>query len=591
MKKIIIFIISFLSLWINTAFTLYHENDILINTPHEANLSSFIFNDNIYWIPYRKNRNSITNLLTNQQISITHNHWINNNNCWYWWRSTIFDNDEYYLIITDNYWHFSVETINKNNLETTIHCITTSVTPAVTFWIYQNKIILRINTLQYYIDLTKHDWLSPLYWNPNFWKIISIPSEDHLPIFYFWFSNIHQRHYINYNFNTLIKYNKDLWQIDILQYDDPYLVNTSSTNNLIIKENVIWHNIIRTNTNYILSLYLTDWTYQSFLIFPDELQYLDNYFYLKYSLSNDFNYELPRWSRIVNNYLNFWVSNYTNQPMIIPYIENNILRRLYYKNDWWIYINWSHVEWSFDFNDDNNDDENNDNNDNWWFLSNIANKISWWFSDLINFFKVESETHLDSFIENNLQISDNNSLSNIETTWSWFLIIDTTWSELNSPVLKTWITWSTTCEIINKNNLTFVYYSNTITWINFSLQNFTLLNNTLWLILDKITWVFIWPLNTVITSVWIITPLTQTNTEYCLMWKVFTLEHHKYFKDTEDYNQFTFLDYIVLMAFFILIYKTLYRKPIENTSSTLDEIKYQRTQKKYNLRNPKIKKK
>lgn len=575
MKKIIILLISFFIFWINTAFTTYQENDQLVNDfTNLANLETFTFTDNLYSNPYKKNRNNIQNLVTNQITNITHQHWTINSNCWYWSRSTIIESDNYFIFITDNYGKFSVETLNKNNLLSTIHCIDTGMTPSTSFWVYNNNIIIRISTNQYYLDLWILDWTAPLYWNPNFWKLIPINSNDHLPLYYFWFSNISQQHKLYYHQNTLIKYNTTQWQIEILQYDDPYLSNTISTNDSIIKENVVWHNIIRTFSSFILSLYLNDWTYQSFTINPDQLEFLDNYYYLKYStLTNSLFDHFPRWTRIVNNYQNFWVSNRHKLTHIIPFLENNTLRRVYYTNQWALYINWSHIDWSF------NQDETNDNpnvDENWWFLSNIANSISNWFNNITNIFKIDNENVLDSFISDNFNVLDSETLWSISTTWSWFLTIDSSNSQLNEVILKNWITWSTSCEIINKNTLTFVYYSNTITWINFSFKNITLTNNILWTILDKITWVFIWPLNTIISTVWIITPFTQNNTDYCLMWKVFTIEHHKYFKESEDYNQFTFLDYIVLMAFFFLIYKVIFKQPIENTSNTLDELKFRR---------------
>lgn len=152
-----------------------------------------------------------------------------------------------------------------------------------------------------------------------------------------------------------------------------------------------------------------------------------------------------------------------------------------------------------------------------------------------------------------------NNLDQINTTWSWFINI-TPWSTLNNLLTTSWTTDK--CDLINTNTMTFNYYSNWNVWINFTLQNLPLLDNSVWQIADKLTWVFIWPINWLIWIVSLIIPFTQETKDYCLFWQIITIEQHKLFTWTPDYQKMNFFDYLVLFWLSLFLYYKFIRKPL-----------------------------
>lgn len=218
-------------------------------------------------------------------------------------------------------------------------------------------------------------------------------------------------------------------------------------------------------------------------------------------------------------------------------------------------------------------------------LDNIFNKI--W--KILDFFTWNSEDIEDLW--------DSETWINQEWFYelnsAWEIELDF-WSSLNPIEYEK----NNSCKMINKNNLTFIYNSNWHVGINFSLQQYELFTDTtLGWIWDKLTWIIIWPLNAIIWISWILIPFSEQTKEYCLFWKVVQIEHHKLFKNTEYYQEFTFIDYLVLFATSLLLLTTFWiirpfaKSEEENTPRPINVVIEQKWPRAYNPKPPKNTKK
>jgi hypothetical protein len=136
--------------------------------------------------------------------------------------------------------------------------------------------------------------------------------------------------------------------------------------------------------------------------------------------------------------------------------------------------------------------------------------------------------------------------------WSsiWYLEI---WT-INSPNETDWA-----CDMFN-SNMNFMYYSNGSVWFNFEFDSLDIpvseYINLQWFF-QSVVWVISWPINTIIAFIWIITPFWTEPKTYCLFWSVVEYENHKFFIDTEYYNQFTIIDYLILYWYYFGLFKLI----------------------------------
>lgn len=190
------------------------------------------------------------------------------------------------------------------------------------------------------------------------------------------------------------------------------------------------------------------------------------------------------------------------------------------------------------------------NEDDLWIFYPLINN----FEKLTNFFTDDTwfNSALDPLI--NLDVSwwaNLDNISNINVTWSGIITIQD-WTMID-PIIIDW----DSCSMFNTSSLNFLYYSNWTIWFNFSLRDFSILDNKVWSVLDLITWTITWPINSIIWLLWTITPFVEDNKQYCIFWKVKTISFQNYLKDTEYEWEFTILDYLVLFWYWIFIFTAL----------------------------------
>lgn len=129
------------------------------------------------------------------------------------------------------------------------------------------------------------------------------------------------------------------------------------------------------------------------------------------------------------------------------------------------------------------------------------------------------------------------------------LKIDYSKSKMSNLETESW-----KCKLFS-DSLSFLYFSNWTTSIDFSFKQFSILDNFFWGFLDFFTNIIIWPINNVIWLTRTFAPFISDNQQVCLFWEVKTIEFHKMMKWTEYYWKMTIFDYIVLFAFWIFLLK------------------------------------
>lgn len=146
----------------------------------------------------------------------------------------------------------------------------------------------------------------------------------------------------------------------------------------------------------------------------------------------------------------------------------------------------------------------------------------------------------------------------IESVQPWFtqsFTEDVVYWEITSPNKTVW----QECAMFSEN-WSFLYYSN---WWSFSLW-FSF--ESIWLpesvafVWDSIVWLIVNPINSIISTLRILTPFTESTDwkKFCIMWTVMEYDNHKLFKDTEYYNKMWLLDYWILLGWFIALWSVVF---------------------------------
>lgn len=549
MKKLILLFFSFFILWIENTFSA----EILVKQN-----TNFKWTLQFYWI----DSNYDTNLWyfiwsNNASFDINWNLADWNTNKIQWNYSLIDDENAYYLLSTypsSPYNYLELSIIDKYTwLRYYSYDLWSWTTQRnLSFFKINWYTIFSIwNQWKYYDPWNVELWISP--WIKNYtWIVSSNPLITNKKI-YSWvkWSNIYW--YLDWS-NLILTWFQEIWWV-IWTINETYSIPD-----------------IPIHTKSTLH-YTRDWQFT--------ISYYDSV--TKQTQIKLFNYSTNTWSQIDNKYVLFYNQNTQKwftisdmdiidysfdlywRPIVIAKYDSNISDyiKYYQKTDNHLYTNWEplHIIYA---NPNIQDDEDTEDN-------NIT--LTWSLNLLSNFFKTPDqllEDQINSYIPNINSVLNTDSFKNFDTTWSGMITI-TNWV-LNNISL---IPWSTDkCNLINKDTLIFLYYSNWTIWLNFSLQQFAVLDNFIWVILDKAIWVFVWPVNSIISVVSIITPFTTEPKEYCLMWRVYTLESHSMFTWTDDYQEFTFLDYIVLMALSLITFKVLQKRPVEDTSRSISSYSY-----------------
>jgi hypothetical protein len=109
--------------------------------------------------------------------------------------------------------------------------------------------------------------------------------------------------------------------------------------------------------------------------------------------------------------------------------------------------------------------------------------------------------------------------------------------------------------MFNINTLNFMYHSDASISLSswFSFTNIWIFDNIVGSFWDKLFWAIVWPLNSFYWFIKILFPFGFDDKQYCLFWKVFTIQQHKLFIDSPEYQTFTFIDYLIIFAVFLLL--------------------------------------
>jgi hypothetical protein len=132
--------------------------------------------------------------------------------------------------------------------------------------------------------------------------------------------------------------------------------------------------------------------------------------------------------------------------------------------------------------------------------------------------------------------------------WTWSLVL---WSVQGSQ----WVVWNT-CEMFN-DQWTFLYYSNWSIGFEFSDESYEFFYfeylDFSWT--AKFTFdTLVAPLNSFISILWIMTPFTEYERNYCLFWIVVPYENHKLYELSEYYNKMNFISYMLLFSLYMWIF-------------------------------------
>lgn len=167
----------------------------------------------------------------------------------------------------------------------------------------------------------------------------------------------------------------------------------------------------------------------------------------------------------------------------------------------------------------------------------------------------------------------NNSLFNINLDNIFF----TTWKlpPIQENEQEPW-----TCKMFS-DDLSFIYYSDwsKLTFsFSFPQTDIPILWQVAWWV-DKIWDILIAPLNSIWTIVWVLTPVTATQKDYCLFGYVVTFKSHYFFKNWKYYWKMTLIDYFAIFAWWIFLGSSLlayrwYRGPYEWNATWYEEDKY-----------------